>query len=301
MSLRRRPKEKDPSPAELEDFLVRQRRENDRPARAPRIPARRITGVRVDIDGVGPASDRPCPVVTLTPRRVERELVVLHGGAYAFGPSPTTWRRLHRYAHLARARTTVPLYARVPNADAAASFPGVVDAYRRVAESAEGRLVLMGESAGGGYALGLLDVLRREHPEVRRPDRVVLVSPWLDLELSSPGVDELDAVDPALSIVFLRAMGRLWAGDEPADAPHLSPVRMDPTGLPPLTLLCGTREILLPENEAFRDAARAAGVDVEWVLGQDQLHVWTDQRTRAARAANATVLRAITGTGPTSG
>ena len=89
---------------------------------------------------------------------------------------------------------------------------------RSRAESPEG-VVLVGDSAGGGYALALAEALRdRGGPQ---PDRLVLIAPWVDLTGTAPGTLEAAERDPWLSHPHLSSTRR--CGPAPTTRPRSQP------------------------------------------------------------------------------
>ena len=66
-------------------------------------------------------------------------------------------------------------------------------------------MTIAGDSAGGGLALGLAETLA--DAGLPQPERIVLLSPWLDLTLSHPDLPAVEAHDPWLSSVGLRVAG----------------------------------------------------------------------------------------------
>jgi epsilon-lactone hydrolase len=132
-------------------------------------------------------------------------------------------------------------------------------------------VVLMGDSAGGGLAVGVAQaVAARPGPQ---PTHLVALAPWLDLTGDTPGTAETAPLDPWLTLTKLKLYGTWWgAGDPPEDA--ASPLSGDLAGLPPTLVLCGTRDLLLPQSRAFVRGARAAGTDVEYVEEPGLLHVY---------------------------
>jgi len=67
------------------------------------------------------------------------------------------------------------------------------------------------------------------------PAALVLFSPWLDLAVTGEDQPTIERSDPALSIAFLRAAGKLWARDQPLVRGPQRPAAND-RGLPaPLT------------------------------------------------------------------
>jgi epsilon-lactone hydrolase len=198
-----------------------------------------------------------------------------HGGGYVLG-SPATTRTVT--AGLAR-RTRLPVLAPDYRLAPEHPFPAAVDDALAVYSEllggglAPGRIVVSGDSAGGGLVMALLLTLRdRGLPP---PAGAVGISPLLDLTLSSPSIDANFATDPQVTREFLAVAVAhyLPAGADPK-APLASPVFADLSGLPPLLLQAGGDEALLDDSVRFGEAAEAAGVDVTVECWEAMMHVW---------------------------
>ena len=102
----------------------------------------------------------------------------------------------------------------------------------------------------------------------------MLLSPWLDLTLSHPDLPAVARRDPWLAIVGLHEAARAWAGGDDPTGARLSPGNGPLEGLPPITLLVGTRELCLPDSLDLADAAARAGVKVDLTVVEGALHVY---------------------------
>ena len=213
------------------------------------------------------------PVWTVRPRtRAGTAAVYLHGGAYIAGIAPQHWALIGRLAD-AGVRVEVPLYGLAPPYTYRDAYPFVRAIWTELAaEAPPGGMVLAGDSAGGGLALGLAQQLVADGGPV--PDRLVLLSPWLDLTLSSPRLAEYERRDPWLARPGLVEAGRAWAGGDDPTIPALSPGNGSSSGLPPTAVFVGDREIGYPDAVAFAEAAAAAGVEVELTVAEGAVHVY---------------------------
>jgi acetyl esterase/lipase len=127
---------------------------------------------------------------------------------------------------------------------------------------APGRIVLAGESAGGGLAVAVL--LAAREAGLPMPSCLYLMSPYADLTLSGDSLAERESLDPILSPEGLRVRAPEYVGAADAADPLISPVFGDLQGLPPLLIQVGSHEILL--SDALRLAARAAASEVAVTL-----------------------------------
>ena len=70
----------------------------------------------------------------------------------------------------------------------------------------------MGDSSGGGMALGLADALREEG--IEQPDEIIALSPWLDIANENPEIPDLEPLDPMISQIGLNLASEYWVGKE---------------------------------------------------------------------------------------
>ncbi|MDT3445901.1 MULTISPECIES: alpha/beta hydrolase fold domain-containing protein [unclassified Pseudofrankia] len=225
-------------------------------------------------------------------------VLYLHGGGYVNEMLCWHWYLLARLTRAVPARFVIPMYPVAPRGVAADVVPAVTGLLAELVTEARAdkagaaRVVLMGDSAGGGLALAAAQVARdRGAPQ---PDRIALVSPWLDVTMTDPDQPALAAKDRMLGIPGLAEAGRCWAAAlDPAD-PLASPLRGVLTGLAPLTVLCGTHDVLLPDSRHLAARAAAAGLEIDYHEAPGLPHcypLFPIPEARAARAALATTLR----------
>jgi acetyl esterase/lipase len=201
-------------------------------------------------------------------------LLYLHGGGYVIG-SLSTHR--HLVADLARAggiRGLSVAYRLAPEHPYPAAIDDGVAAYRwLVARGVDpGRIVIAGDSAGGGLSLAVLLALRDAGDPL--PAAAVLLSPWTDLAAQGGSVTTKADVDPMLTPNDLRRYAAWYLGETDPKTPWASPLYSDLTGLPPLLIHVGTAEILLDDSVLLAERARNAGVDVTLDVKDDLIHVW---------------------------
>jgi acetyl esterase/lipase len=205
------------------------------------------------------------------PRPAARPLVFLHGGGFVHQFETAHWWLTTALAHDLRVRIYAPDYLLLPRGTAKQTVAAVAGVVRDVARLAGAAPILAGDSAGGGLAVAVAARLRGT-PDA--PAHLALFAPWLDLALRHPEIPALERRDPSLAATGLRIAGELWAGALGVDHPDASPALADPAGLPPISLVAGTRDILYPDARDFAARARAAGVDVAAFTAADAFHVF---------------------------
>jgi monoterpene epsilon-lactone hydrolase len=233
----------------------------------------------------------PCHTVTPRGRQAERAAVYLHGGAYISEISPQHWTLISRMAD-AGVRVEVPSYGLAPKYTVRDAFPFLTAVYRELLEQVDASTVsLVGDSAGGGLALGLAQTLAGAG--LSQPARIVLISPWLDLTMSHPDLPAVEARDPWLSSTGLHEAARAWAGGEDPTHPRLSPGNGRLAGLAPIDLYVGTREICLPDALQLQERAAAEGAELNVTVCEGAVHVYPLVPVPEGRAAARTIVATV--------
>ncbi len=224
--------------------------------------------------------------------RPDRSVVYLHGGAYVRPADARHWKFASRLADSLGAAAVLPAYPLAPEFTVDDSFEDMVAVFEDVAQVSPGGVTLVGDSAGGGYALALAEALRDRGGA--QPDRLVLIAPWVDLTSSTPGTLEAAKRDPWLSYPHLAVYGSFWAGSEDAVEladPRVSPLFGDLAGLPPALMFCGTRDLLQPGCDALFARADEADWPLEYVVTPGLIHVYPLLPIPEARQAFQHILR----------
>jgi acetyl esterase/lipase len=228
-----------------------------------------VTGTPVDVDGT------PAEWVADEGAVADAVVLYLHGGGYVAG-SVDSHRNL--LGHLARAmgcRVLAIEYRLAPEHPHPAAVEDATAAYRWLVSQGidPGRIVIAGDSAGGGLTVATLVALRDAGDPL--PAAAVPISPWVDMEGTGDSITSRAEVDPMVSGAALRNIAGLFLGDDgdPRD-PLAAPLHADLTGLPPLLVHVGDHEVLLDDANRLAANAEQAGVDVTLEVWPEMTHVW---------------------------
>lgn len=148
-------------------------------------------------------------------------------------------------------------------------------------------IIVSGDSCGANLALALVLRLKAENP-LWVPSGLILMSPFLDLTLSSESLRYNQQHDALLSIEALQTgIGYYLPKDVDPSKPEVSPLFGDLKGLPPTLVQIGSKEILLDDAKRFTSKAKDAHVDVEFKLYTGMWHnfqmfnAWFDEAQKA--------------------
>ncbi|MGJ7491517.1 alpha/beta hydrolase [Variovorax sp. ZT4R33] len=233
-------------------------------------PPEGATFVQVDADGVKAEWTRvPESNDTMV-------LFYLHGGGYIMG-SPVGYRNfVARICRAGGVRALSVDYRLAPEAPFPAALEDAVKAYQWLLQQQvhPSRIVIAGDSAGGGLALSTLLALKEKG--IPLPGAAICLSPSTDLARTGPSIVTKAAEDVFLTRELLDVCFDSYLG--PRGDPHnplASPLYSDLTGLPPLLIMVGTAEVLLDDSTRLAEKAKEAGVEVELQVAEGMIHVWS--------------------------
>ena len=200
-------------------------------------------------------------------------ILYFHGGGYITGAPRTHLPMVGHLARVAGVAAVLPGYRLAPEAPFPAAFDDAARVWRALREAgtpAE-RIVLGGDSAGGGLALALLAHVLASG---ERPAGLFAFSPWTDLTLSGASLDENADRDAVLPVQRIRELRSLVAPSGNLADPRLSPLFADFAGAPPIYLQVSESEILRDDSLRLAERLREAGVSVRTDTWHDTPHVW---------------------------
>lgn len=134
------------------------------------------------------------------------------------------------------------------------------------------RIVVAGDSAGGGLAVSALVSLRFRGTDL--PRAAVLMSPWTDLAGTGDSMETRSEADPWLDPEGIRAGARIYLGNADPKNPLASPLYADLHGLPPMLIQVGRDECLLDDSVRLAERARDQGTDATVTVWDGMWHVF---------------------------
>lgn len=216
-------------------------------------------------------------------------VIYLHGGAYVRQPRLHHWKYINKLASRV-GNVIVPIYPKAPNHHPDEVVGVLTKLYVELCNNFN-NVVLMGDSSGGGLALILCQQWVRIG--LKQPALTILYSPWTDLTLANPEVEQYQKVDPLISASGSRIWARLWAQDKDMRDPIVSPMFGDMSGLSKVLLFTGDNEILYPDLVKLYQIMQQQGVDVKFTVARGMNHVYQIYPIPEARAALREIVREI--------
>ena len=187
-------------------------------------------------------------------------ILYCHGGGYTSGNLGYSRPLASKLAHASGWETLCFEYRLAPEHPYPAAVDDAVRVWDYLMYQGYGArdVTVAGDSAGGNLALVLLHRLKAEGRQL--PRRLVLFSPWTDMTAGGESYTQRAQLDPTITMEYIQAVRRAYAGDAALNDPMLSPLFGDFTGFPPTLIQVGSHELLYSDAEQLRDRMRAAGV-----------------------------------------
>ena len=215
-------------------------------------------------------------VFILTPKDAQKTntvILYLHGGSYVMETSNEHWEFLEKLVNDTKATIILPDYPLTPKYTYKDVFTMITPLYKEIIEKVDiNNLILMGDSAGGGMALGLVEKLGEEN--IQMPNKTILISPWLDVRLQNPEIDEVQKRDKELSKETLKLAGIAYAGEDGINSYLVNPIDGNLSKLKNLTILTGTNDILNPDVHVLQERAKQANVNIDIKEYEQAGHIW---------------------------
>ncbi len=210
-------------------------------------------------------------VFHMEPQDASKPIVLyIHGGAYVHNFSSRHWAAMAEWATTTGCGIVTPNYPLLYCYTAKDAHPLMMQLYQQlIKQYSAKRIIIMGDSAGGGFSLALSQELQND--SIEQPKHLVLISPWVDV---LGGDDALQQHDTFLNAEVLRKIGADWAGEIDPRDPMISPLYGDMHGLPPTDLFTGTWEIFYTDVVNTCDKMKAAGVDARLHVAKKMGHVY---------------------------
>ena len=215
-------------------------------------------------------------VFIITPKneqKSEKVILYLHGGSYVAETSSNHWKFLEKLVKDTNATIILPDYPLTPKYTYKDVFTMITPLYKEIIEEVStDNLILMGDSAGGGMSLALLERLSEENIEM--PYKTILMSPWLDVRLENPEIDNVQKYDKDLNKESLKIAGIAYAGKDGIDSYLVNPIDGDLSKLKNITIFTGTYDILNPDVHALEEKANEVNVSLEIKEYEGAGHIW---------------------------
>lgn len=240
---------------------------NKEPAAIPKVILKNLNVEVAEIEGR--------KVWTIFPKNDADNTVILflHGGAYYANITQMHWQLVEKIVKKTHSTFVVPDYPLAPESTCKETYHFLDAVYESmISKFASKRFIFMGDSSGGGLALGY--ALKIKDEALKQPEQIILFSPWLDASMTNPEIDRYNKHDKILNVNGLKLAGKNFAGDIDITDYRVSPIYGNFTGLERISIFIGTSEVFIADARKFRQIMQDQNISFNYFEYNGLFHDW---------------------------
>ncbi|NND78849.1 MAG: alpha/beta hydrolase [Maribacter sp.] len=214
-------------------------------------------------------------VWTIKPKENASDKIILylHGGAYVSTIKKYHWKFAEELILKTNATIVIPDYPLAPSSNCENAIDLVGQVYQELLNKhSPENIDLMGDSSGGGLALGFAMYLSKENKP--QPNQIILLFPWLDVTMSNEDILEIDKKDKILGIEPLQIAGKAFAGELNLKDYRVSPIYGDFSGLGKISVFIGTHDLLVADCRKLKSLTKASNISMNYFEYPKMFHGW---------------------------
>lgn len=207
-------------------------------------------------------------------KKTNMKILYFHGGSYMAEATSNHWEFIENLVDDTGATVILPDYPLTPKYNYKDVFNMVVPLYKEIQQKVDvsNELIIMGDSAGGGLSLALLEKISQE--DIKMPKKTILISPWLDVRMDNTKIEQVKEQDKKLNKEALKIAGLAYAGSDGIDSYLVNPIDGDLSKINNLTIFTGTKDILNPDVYKLKEKAEENNINIDINEYQDAGHIW---------------------------
>lgn len=202
-----------------------------------------------------------------------KAIFYIHGGGYVINMSSMQWNYLAKVVEETKATIMVTNYPLAPQNNAEEAYNYLHKLYKKFLDRYEGKeSIFLSDSAGAGLAISFTQYLNEVN--LPQPKKNILSSPWLDVSLTNPDIQNVIPKDNALEINSLQKAGELWAGKLDLKDPRISPIYGRFDNIAKISMFMGTSEIFVSDARKLVEKLKEQNIPFNYYEYPKMLHCW---------------------------
>lgn len=199
----------------------------------------------------------------------EKIIIYIHGGSYIEEAVSFQLKFAMKIAKKSNATLIVPIYPLAPKNTYKDTYDLIFNLYTEILKLNK-KVFFLGDSAGGGFCLSFSMYLREK--AIVQPQNILLLSPWLDLTLNNPSIENLEKFDSTCSVKGNQYAGKLWAGELDIKNYLVSPIYGKFNNLSKVTIATGEYDIMKPDCLKLSKTLEKENIDHDYIEYKGQGH-----------------------------
>ncbi|WP_299800273.1 alpha/beta hydrolase fold domain-containing protein [uncultured Maribacter sp.] len=206
-------------------------------------------------------------------KKFEKLLIFVHGGAFISGPAQHHWDTLKKIAQQTDYKIWMCNYPKAPENKIALISENIDAVYELALKAyAPNQITIIGDSAGGTLAISLMQRLVKKN--IKRPSKIILISPVMDASMSNPEIEKVDGTDPMISKKGILSAKKMCVENNDLKNPMISPLYGNFKSFPRTILFLAENDITYPDQKLAIQKLMKAKVNHEIIEGKNMPHIW---------------------------
>lgn len=198
-------------------------------------------------------------------------ILYIHGGAYVNSFDKYHFKFINKLIKKTNALVIAPNYGLVPLSNAEKIHNEIIEIYKMILDKYKNKkIIVMGDSAGGGISLSLAIYLRLNN--IKYPNKLILISPCVDITLTNPLIPIYAKKDPWLYLDRLNVCAKYFADNLDYKDYRVSPTYGDLSNISDVLIFVGTKDILYPDIDSLFNKIKDNNNRI--VVKKNMLHVY---------------------------
>lgn len=199
-------------------------------------------------------------------------ILYLHGGGYTCGELEYAKGFGSKLASYFGFKVLCCAYRLAPENKFPCAVDDALEAYKYLLSSGfnHKRIILCGESAGGGLCYSLCIKLRELGLEM--PAGIIAISPWTDLTMSGETYETNAKIDPSMTKERLEMFAECYTDDR--KNPLASPLFFEGMKFPPSIIFVGEQEVMLDDSRHMHEKLVKTGSKSKLIIAPRMWHAY---------------------------
>jgi len=203
----------------------------------------------------------------------ENLLIFIPGGAFISGPAQHHWDSVKVIAQQTNFKIWLCDYPKAPEHKIGKISENIDLIYTKALETFRpDNIILIGDSAGGALVTTLVQRLVKK--SLQLPRKLIAISPVMDASMTNPEIENLDKIDPILSLPGVLSAKRMCVDKGNLKDEMISPLHGSFEKFPETTLFLAEHDIMYPDQKLAVKKIEKSNVNLKVFVGSGMPHIW---------------------------
>lgn len=196
-----------------------------------------------------------------------------HGGGFISQPTKYHYKFLNYLIKITDCKIIMPIYPKIPKSNYFTAMPRIKGLYSKLQDEIDKNsdIYLIGDSSGATIILNLL--LDIKNNGLINPKKVILLSPWIDLNIDNNKIEKYDKKDAVLHIQSLNLFRNYWVqSNNKIKSPFINPMYGNFQDTSHIITITSDREIFYPDVYDFHKKLSSQDIDNDLIIEAGLFH-----------------------------